>query len=188
MNLRPTLLACGAICLLGTTASLTGDVAERATSPRPPRRPDIDQVFRPDPGLRPEDVVRIQLQALRDNRRDNRGIAHCFEFASPENREHTGPIESFVQMVRSHPYRLLLNHQIAIVGTADIKDQRASMIATLIDSSDRLRVFSFVLSIQQEEPYQNCWMTDGVTSLPLEGPLLKGLTPNLMAAPAESSK
>ena len=56
----------------------------------------------PDPSLSPQDVVSIQLEALRNNDTpyDNRGIEVTFNFASPANKRITGPIERFAAMVR----------------------------------------------------------------------------------------
>ena len=49
----------------------------------------------PDPALTPEQVVRIQLEALRNNDAGDRGIAVAFRFASPGNRQNTGPLPRF---------------------------------------------------------------------------------------------
>jgi len=44
----------------------------------------------PTPALTPAEVVRIQLEALRNNDEQNRGIEVAFRFASPANRAKEG--------------------------------------------------------------------------------------------------
>ena len=52
---------------------------------------------KPDPSLSPQDVVSIQIEALRNNDTpyENRGIEVTFNFASPANKRITGPLERF---------------------------------------------------------------------------------------------
>ena len=52
----------------------------------------------PSAELAPEEVVAAQLHALRQNDPANRdaGIRIAFRFASPGNRQVTGPIERFI--------------------------------------------------------------------------------------------
>ena len=103
--------------------------AERAGSPRrnegpAPAPTDHDAALRPNPQLTPEQVVRYQLRALKENTDDNRGIAHCFEFASPANRQFSGPLEGFIAMVKVPPYDVLLNHKMALVGRRTSEESR----------------------------------------------------------------
>ena len=55
----------------------------------------------PDPSLSPQDVVSIQIEALRNNDTpyEDRGIEVTFNFASPTNKRATGPLERFKVMV-----------------------------------------------------------------------------------------
>ena len=56
----------------------------------------------PSPDLSPEDVVRIQVEALQrnDEPSPDAGIEAAFRFASPSNRRATGPLGRFSEMVR----------------------------------------------------------------------------------------
>ncbi len=56
----------------------------------------------PDPSLSSQDVVSIQIEALRTNDTpyEDRGIEVTFNFASPTNKRMTGPLERFKVMVR----------------------------------------------------------------------------------------
>ena len=63
----------------------------------------------PEPALSPGDVIRIQLEALRHNDEQDRGIAVAFRFASPANRANTGPLSRFTAMIKEGPYALMLD-------------------------------------------------------------------------------
>ena len=116
----------------------------------------------PGPRLGPRDVIRGQLESLRLNEADNRGIGRCFEFAAPSNRLVTGPLERFIAMVNSPRYRVMLNHRQALIGTPEISGDYAYVIATLADRDRQLAVFGFSLAKQKMAPYEGCWMTTGV--------------------------
>ena len=75
----------------------------------------------PAPSFGPAEVTQIQLDALRTNTLINEGIALTFRFASPANRQVTGPLPRFVKMLRSPPYDRLLNHR-EVVGYEEKRD------------------------------------------------------------------
>ena len=123
---------------------------------------------KPDPKLSPEEVIRIQLEALRDNDTPEKdsGIARAFEFASPGNRAATGPLDNFIQLVKSPAYRPMLNHRRAERGQIRVTGDEARQRVTLTDARGRKITYIFILSRQQEEPYAGCWMTDSVIRVP----------------------
>ena len=61
----------------------------------------LAELLKPNPSLKPIEVVSIQLNALKDNNNPylNAGIAQTWEFAHPSNRKYTGPLESFIKMM-----------------------------------------------------------------------------------------
>jgi hypothetical protein len=68
----------------------------------------------PDPALAPEEVVAIQLEALKhnDDPTPNTGIAQTYALAHPDNKRITGPLPRFERMIRSPAYRPLLDHAV----------------------------------------------------------------------------
>ncbi len=70
------------------------------------------QLIGPGPALAPEEVVAIQLDALKHNDEPapNTGIAQAFALAHPDNKRVTGPLPRFESMIRSPAYRPLLGH------------------------------------------------------------------------------
>lgn len=118
----------------------------------------------PLPALSPQEVVDIQLKAMQHNDQPykNHGIEIAFRFASPSNKDSTGPLNSFIGLVRNETYQSLLNFQRYGLDDPEIQGDKALQKVTLIDAEEQPVVYFFQLSRQQEEPYKGCWMTDGV--------------------------
>ena len=72
----------------------------------------------PRPELTPQDVVRLVIEALQHNSETpyDEGIRVTFNFASPTNRHATGPLQRFIEMVKSPQYRPMLGHHRAEYG------------------------------------------------------------------------
>lgn len=118
----------------------------------------------PAPALEPEEVTRIQLEALQTNSPENEGIALTYRFASPDNRKVTGPLPRFVAMVRSPPYDRLLNHRHVEFGPVGIVDKRAYQPIMVTDADGGQARYLWILSRQDSGEFQDCWMTDAVIS------------------------
>ena len=108
---------------------------------------DLPQT-KPDPSLSPQDVVSIQIEALRDNDTpyENRGIEVTFNFASPANKRMTGPIERFAAMVRNPIYAPMINHRTAKYGKLMIEGEFASIDVILISEDGAYVGYHFTLS------------------------------------------
>ncbi len=155
--LMPGVTAC-------STQTKTARQNEAAKMNTAPQKKDAAQ---PNPNLSPEQVVTIVLEALQhnDEQAPDSGIATAFRFASPGNRAATGPLERFVQLVKSSAYKPLLNHKTATRGNVRIADDIARQRVTLTAADGERVVYLFTVSKQTEDPYKNCWMTDGVERL-----------------------
>lgn len=117
---------------------------------------------RPNEQLRPEEVVEIQLTALRTNGPDNEGIERTFRFASPANRSATGPLERFASLFRTPAYRPMLNHVSSEVFSP-VVDGGVALVPVTVSLPDGSEFdYMFVLSRQSDAPYENMWMTDAV--------------------------
>lgn len=115
----------------------------------------------PTPDLSPAQVVRIQLNALRHNDARDRGIEVAFRFASPGNRENTGPLTRFISMIKQRPYSLMLAYDNAAYHPLEIIEGRARQRVTLVGSGDVV-AYEFYLSRQTDGVCTGCWMTDAV--------------------------
>ena len=146
--------------LLAFTLSL--DAAPTLAQQRGPAGTDpLSESLVPDPGLSPGDVIGIQLEALRSNDEQDRGISVAFRFASPANRDNTGPLSRFIAMIEHGPYAVMLDFRHADYGPVEIVDDQARQRVTLTGARAST-TYWFFLSRQSEEPYVDCWMTDAV--------------------------
>ena len=124
----------------------------------------------PHPGLEPQDVVRIQLEALRGNAADDSGIAVAFSFASPDNRRNTGPLARFAHMIKKGPYAPMLRFTEAVYAPPNVQGRLAVQDVTLVAPGMAPVRYRFHLSRQEAEgPLHECWMTEGVQVLPARG-------------------
>ena len=117
----------------------------------------------PVPSLSPQQVVQIQLEALRTNGADDAGIARVFSFASPGNRRQTGPLEQFALMLRQGPYRVMFDYVNDEYAPIEVRGRVARQVVTLFDADHVGHIFMFQLSRQSAVPYTDCRMTDAVT-------------------------
>jgi hypothetical protein len=65
--------------------------------------------------------MKLQVQALRLNDAEDRGIEIVSRFASPDNRRFTGPLPRFTAMLHGPRYRPMLNHRAADFGLVQIE-------------------------------------------------------------------
>jgi hypothetical protein len=122
----------------------------------------------PDPKYSAADVVMIVLHALQHNNvpAPDHGIAVTFSFASPANRESTGPLDRFTLLVKNPEYRTMIGARSIHSDPIDVIGLRARQRVTVIGANGETRVFIFLLSKQQGGPYNGCWMTDAVLRAP----------------------
>ena len=121
----------------------------------------------PRPELTPEQVVQYQVTALQhnDDPKLDAGIERAFRFASPSNKQVTGPLDNFVRIVKSPLYSPMLNSLSSLIVGSELKDDQAKIAVKIVAADGHQVTYVFVLSKQNEGEFNNCWMTDGVAPL-----------------------
>ncbi len=117
----------------------------------------------PDPSLTPEEVVRIQMNAFRNNDAEDRGIEIAFRFASPANRRLTGPLPRFARMMRTVLYEPMLVAEEVEVSAAEIRGNLARVNVSLRTADGSSHRYVFFLTKQIAGDYAGSWMTEGVS-------------------------
>ena len=149
-----------ALLVLLIGAAPAGDVAP----------PQADDGPHPHPSLAPADVVRIQLEALRDNDAADSGIAIAYRFASPDNRRSTGPLARFAAMIKREPYAMMLRYTDAVYGPVTVAGRRAAQRVVLSAPGRAPVTYVFHLTRQEDAgPLQECWMTEAVQAVAYAG-------------------
>ncbi|MEM8556868.1 MAG: DUF4864 domain-containing protein [Bacteroidota bacterium] len=123
-----------------------------------------DEEPQPSPDLTPEEVIRLQVEALQQNDTPypDAGIEAAFRFASPANKQATGPLRRFAEMVKGPVYGAMLGFERAEYGPIQVQGDRAVQRVTLVQPDGRRVSYVFGLTRQTEGAYDGCWMTDAV--------------------------
>ena len=124
-------------------------------------------LVKPNISLKPFDVLMIQLNSLQNNNvpYKDAGIEQTWEFAHPDNKKMTGPLEKFKQMIYSKSYEILISHEnneIAILNETSNK----SVYKVYILSKDKKKYY-YIWQIEKvllDGNLKNCWMTTRVSS------------------------
>ena len=116
----------------------------------------------PNPELKANEIVSLQLMAMQQNDVSNHGIEITYRFASPQNKVQTGPLSRFIMLVKNPAYRPLLNHLDATFLNLKVEGNVAIQEVIITTSKGTRKGFRFLLSLQQGEQFKDCWMTDAV--------------------------
>ena len=122
---------------------------------------------KPNISLKPFDVLVIQLNSLQRNNipYNNAGIEQVWEFAHPNNKKITGPLEKFKKMMFSENYKMLIGHESSEI--AILRESTDISVYEVYTSSNDKKKCLFVWQIekvQEEGDLMNCWMTTSVSS------------------------
>ena len=125
------------------------------------------ELTKPNKKLEPYDVVKIQLEALKNNNKDDNGIKQTWLFAHPDNKKITGPYERFRIMIYGQQYKFLLNHSSHKINLITNSPNR--FIYRIEILSDKKQLFFYEWHVQKgsEEKCKNCWFTSAV-SIPID--------------------
>ena len=120
----------------------------------------------PHPEMAPIDVVRIQLEALQNNDSPSVdfGIRQTWAFAHPDNRAVTGPYDRFATMIRNPAYEPLLNHKRHTITEQNRSTKWIQFKVLMEDEDGQVLGFAWVVKKATTAPFENCWMTTGVSA------------------------
>lgn len=123
-----------------------------------------DSIPAPSPDLSPQQVVRLQVEALGDNDEpyEEAGIEAAFQFASPANKRATGPLQRFRTLFETRAYAPMIDHLDARYSEAEVRGEVARIGVILTTQQGERVGYLFRLSKQSDPPHEGCWMTDGV--------------------------
>jgi hypothetical protein len=122
---------------------------------------------KPNISLKPLDVITIQLNSLQRNNIPfkDAGIEQVWEFAHPNNKKITGPLEKFKKMIYSKNYKMLIEHENSEVTI--LNENLNKLVYEVIILSDDKKRYSYIWKIEKvktEGDFKNCWMTTSVSN------------------------
>ena len=124
---------------------------------------DDEKLRSPSPDYGPEEVIKVQLDAMKDNDNpfDDSGIETAFNFASEKNRQATGPLPRFKKMVHNKRYSMLLNHDKAELGQIERDGDTATQTVDVYKDGESVK-YRFEVELQEDGENEGCWTTNSV--------------------------
>tara|TARA_B100000963_G_scaffold358741_1_gene384099 strand:+ start:105 stop:560 length:456 start_codon:yes stop_codon:yes gene_type:complete len=118
---------------------------------------------KPNEKLDPYDVVKIQLEALKNNDELDRGIKQTWIFAHPNNKSVTGPYERFRIMIYGQQYKFLLNHSSHKIKL--VTNSPNTYVYRIEVLTDNKKLFFYEWHVQKgsSDNCKNCWFTSAVS-------------------------
>ena len=125
------------------------------------------ELLKPNNSISPKEVVSIQLSGLKHNDQGYKdsGIEQTWNFAHPNNKRVTGPLDNFKRMIKSESYQMMINHLSHTITEVGSNDKWAQFEVILLDKNKIYHKFNWqVEKYTLEGTLKNCWMTTMVSS------------------------
>ena len=125
------------------------------------------ELLKPRSNINPAEVVKIQLIGLQKNDLDfkDSGIVQTWNFAHPNNKKATGPLDNFKRMIKGDSYQMMidhLSHTITQLGSSDIWAQFEVII---LAKNKIYHKFNWqVEKYTMDGDLKDCWLTTMVSN------------------------
>tara|TARA_Y100001936_G_scaffold168127_1_gene164320 strand:- start:58 stop:531 length:474 start_codon:yes stop_codon:yes gene_type:complete len=121
----------------------------------------------PKKDILPSEVVKIQLTGLQNNDSifKDGGIEQTWNFAHPNNKMVTGPLENFKRMIKSDSYQMMIDHLSHTITEVGSGDKWAQFEVIILDKNKIYHKFNWqVEKYTVDGALKDCWMTTMVSS------------------------
>ena len=125
------------------------------------------ELIKPKSSIVPSDVVKIQLTALQKNDLDYKdsGIEQTWNFAHPNNKKVTGPLNNFKRMIKGDSYQMMINHLSHTITQLGSKGNWAQFEVIILDNNKIYHKFNWqVEKYTLEGVLKDCWLTTMVSN------------------------
>ena len=124
-------------------------------------------LLKPSSIIKPSDVVKIQLTGLQKNDLDfkDSGIEQTWNFAHPNNKKVTGPLDNFKRMIKGDSYQMMIDHLSHTITKVGSSNKSVQFEVIILDKNKIYHKFNW-----QVEKYtingslKDCWLTTMVSS------------------------
>ena len=125
------------------------------------------ELLNPNRAITPKEVIKIQLEGLQknDNKYLDSGIEQTWNFAHPNNKRVTGPLNNFKRMIKSPSYQMMIDHLSHTITKVDSNDKMAQFEVIILDKNKIYHKFNWqVEKYNLDGDLKDCWLTTMVSN------------------------
>ena len=125
------------------------------------------ELLNPSSAITPKEVVKIQLSGLQQNDLEfkDSGIEQTWNFAHPNNKKVTGPLNNFKRMIKGASYQMMIDHLSHTITEVGISNKSAQFEVIILDKNKIYHKFNWqVEKFTSEGSLKDCWLTTMVSS------------------------
>ena len=125
------------------------------------------ELLKPRSDIKPSEVVRIQLLGLQKNdfNYKDSGIEQTWNFAHPNNKKVTGPLDNFKRMIKGDAYQMMINHLSHTITQLGTGDNWAQFEVIILDKEKIYHKFNWqVEKYTMDGDLKDCWLTTMVSN------------------------
>ena len=121
----------------------------------------------PQNSILPAEVVEIQLIGLMNNDKEYKdsGIVQTWNFAHPNNKKVTGPLDKFKRMIKGDTYQMMIDHLSHTITQLESSEKWAQFEVVILDKNKIYHKFNWQVEKYTEEgDLKDCWLTTMVSN------------------------
>ena len=125
------------------------------------------ELLNPSSAISPKEVIKIQLSGLQQNdlQFKDSGIEQTWNFAHPNNKRVTGPLNNFKRMIKSASYQMMIDHLSHTITEVGSSNKSAQFEVIILDKNKIYHKFNWQVEKYTAEGFlKDCWLTTMVSS------------------------
>ena len=125
------------------------------------------ELLNPNSSIKPKEVVKIQLSGLQQNdlQFKDSGIEQTWNFAHPNNKKVTGPLNNFKMMIKGASYQMMIDHLSHTITEVGSSNKWAQFEVIILDKNKIYHKFNWqVEKYTMDGNLKDCWLTTMVSS------------------------
>ena len=125
------------------------------------------ELINPNSSIKPAEVVKIQLTGLKNNDKEfqDSGIEQTWNFAHPNNKRVTGPLDNFKRMIKGDSYQMMINHLSHTITKLGESENWAQFEVIILDKDKIYHKFNWqVEKYTIDGDLKDCWLTTMVSN------------------------
>ena len=125
------------------------------------------ELLNPSSAITPKEVVKIQLSGLQQNDLEFKdiGIEQTWNFAHPNNKKVTGPLNNFKRMIKGASYQMMIDHLSHTITEVGGSNKSVQFEVIILDKNKIYHKFNWhVEKFTSEGSLKDCWLTTMVSS------------------------